>query len=613
MSLRPAAARWFELLTSREELGAVLDCIARTRAVELQACSQSLTRLPLDELRTLLTEHETLARRYAAWWPAPGPAAPDPGRPILTAPSSALTSLRTWARSADPVVAELEHLASERAELTALQSLVAASADSLPRLDRLANAGPVFASRVYVMPPETPALLLPVAVIHQRVMPVDGREEAFLLAVGPREDMAQLDEAMTGRKLRPIALPADLPANPGELEPYLVERLAVIERRDRAARASLEQLDATHGLAHALGELAVASWIVAHVPELPVTEHFAWVTGWCASKDDAVLRRALDAKNLHYLLRFAPAPSGETPPSVLQNPKWARPFETVTALMGVPAAAEADPSTLVAIIAPLMFGFMFGDVAQGAIVAFAGYWFGRRLPALRLLLPGGIVAIGFGFAFGSVFAREGLLPALWLHPLEEPLTLLKVALGFGVTIVVTGLVLDAMQRAWHGELREWFMTDAGLAVAYGGVAGVAFDARALWALPLGLAWTLLGAGLANRSSRLGAVGHAAGSAIERLLQMSVNTVSFVRVGAFALAHAGLCAAVVGMAEASGPAYWPALVLGNAVIVALEGLVVSIQTTRLVLFEFFIRFLTARGRAFVPLALPPVSLSGDSTT
>ena len=42
---------------------------------------------------------------------------------------------------------------------------------------------------------------------------------------------------------------------------------------------------------------------------------------------------------------------------------------------------------------------------------------------------------------------------------------------------------------------------------------------------------------------------------------------------------------------------------QAAIVALEGLVVGIQTTRLILFEFFIRFLSAGGRPFEPL-LPP---------
>jgi V/A-type H+/Na+-transporting ATPase subunit I len=99
------------------------------------------------------------------------------------------------------------------------------------------------------------------------------------------------------------------------------------------------------------------------------------------------------------------------------------------------------------------------------------------------------------------------------------------------------------------------------------------------------------------------MGHAAGESLERMLQLAVNTLSFVRVGAFALAHAGLCTAVVGIAEVSGPAYWPVLLIGNTAIVLLEGLVVGIQTTRLILFEFFIRFLTGRGRPFEPLPSP----------
>ena len=57
------------------------------------------------------------------------------------------------------------------------------------------------------------------------------------------------------------------------------------------------------------------------------------------------------------------------------------------------------------------------------------------MPALRLLMPGGIVAIAFGFAFGSVFAREDLIPALWVHPLEQPLPVLGAALGFGAVVL----------------------------------------------------------------------------------------------------------------------------------------------------------------------------------
>ena len=48
-----------------------------------------------------------------------------------------------------------------------------------------------------------------------------------------------------------------------------------------------------------------------------------------------------------------------------------------------------------------------------------------------------------------------------------------------------------------------------------------------------------------------------------------------------------------------------LALGNVLVIALEGMVVSIQTTRLLLFEFFIRFLIGSGRAFKPLPPPMI--------
>jgi V/A-type H+/Na+-transporting ATPase subunit I len=102
-----------------------------------------------------------------------------------------------------------------------------------------------------------------------------------------------------------------------------------------------------------------------------------------------------------------------------------------------------------------------------------------------------------------------------------------------------------------------------------------------------------------------------------MLQIAVNTVSFVRVGAFALAHAGLSAAVIGMAAATGGGigWLLVMILGNALVIALEGLIVSIQTTRLLLFEFFIRFLTAEGRQLRPLTGPGTAIrpTGRSST
>jgi V/A-type H+-transporting ATPase subunit I len=443
-------------------------------------------------------------------------------------------------------------------------------------------------------------------VLLQRV-PLD--ERLFLLAVGPASEITALDQALAARKARVIPLPPDLPSDPAALGTHLEARREEIAARGRAARAELDALSEQLGIAAALGELTLAAWLVTHVPELPVTEHFAWVTGWCADPDDTRMHAALDARNLHYLLRFTPAPEDAVPPSVLRNPAWARPFEVFGRLMGVPGTREADPSMVLAVVAPLMFGYMFGDVAQGLILALIGFLVRDRLPALRLLVPGGLFAVAFGFAFGSVFAREDIIPALWVHPLGQPLTVLGAALGFGVVVILLGLLLNALQFHWRGELGRWLATEAGLLVAYAGIIGAFVDARLLWLLPLGVVWLLAGSALSAPGDRLGALGHAAGESVERLLQLGVNTVSFVRVGAFALAHAGLSTAVVGIADASGAAYWPVLAIGNAAIIALEGLVVGIQTTRLILFEFFLRFLSAQGRPFEPLT-PPVPPSSS---
>jgi V/A-type H+/Na+-transporting ATPase subunit I len=126
---------------------------------------------------------------------------------------------------------------------------------------------------------------------------------------------------------------------------------------------------------------------------------------------------------------------------------------------------------------------------------------------------------------------------------------------------------------------------------------------------LGFAWFVVGMVLTARHNKLLEIPKALGELVESVLQIGVNTVSFVRVGAFALAHSGLSAAVIGMAAATGGGlgWLVVMILGNALIIALEGLIVGIQTTRLLLFEFFIRFLTAEGRQLRPLTGPGTAI------
>ena len=600
MVLRARAARWFELLTAREELAGVLRCLAATGAVELESHTDVSAAHVLPQLRAALDEYRRLAQRYAQYWPAPVDAneRPKQHRAPEQLADAALRQLRAWAATAEPLVERLRQLAVERAELVPLEQLLSRPDLALPDLALFTAAGPVLASRAYTLAPETGALAVPPSVLVERV---EAGTRSFLLALGIKEQISAFDDHLSALRARRISLPRELPAAPAAALAWISARKKAIDEESGRLQRELQKLDQTHDIGAALGSVSFIEWLVSHVPELTVTENFAWVTGWTSDASGALIEGALRRSDLQYLLRFAEAPQGLSRPVVLRNPAWLRPFELFCRLLGVPAEGDADPSLFVAMLAPLMFG----DVGQGAVLIVTGLALRRRYPALALLIPGGVAAVAFGFAFGSVFGRDDVLRPLWLRPIEHPLTLLVMSLEFGACVIVVGLLLEAVQYFWGGHARLWWRTRAGLVVSYLGVLGAALGRPTFWALPAGLVWFWVGSAAGVPAARWRALGSAIGDSIETLLQLLVNTISFVRVGAFALAHAGLAAAIGGIvAGIEVPALaWLTLAVGNLVVICIEGLVVGIQTTRLILFEFFIRFLKAAGRPFRPLPSP----------
>jgi len=612
--LRPVKALWFEVLVARRDLPSALASLAAGGEVELESQEQASAAQLAPRLRAMLEEYGHLAQRFGIYWP-PAASAFEPAAEPESIGAGALTRLRAWAAVADPLVTQMQQLAHERIELTYLRRLLSQARAPLPPLDRILNAGPVLAGRIYLLEKGGEPPPLPDTILAQRV---DCLEHGYLVAVGPRAQLEKLDEGLSVLKARRLALPAALQAaSEQDFSPRLEARLTQIDRTRRQLDAQLSACSVEHDLAAALADMAVIGWFAEAVPELVRTDHFVRITGWTSAARGEQLRSRLAAAGLHHLIHFAAPPPQLLRPIVLRNPRWVRPFEAFARLLGVPGANEADPSVLLAVLAPLMFGFMFGDVGQGGVLVLAGLALRKRFAAAELLIAGGVAAMVFGCLFGSVFAQEGLLPALWLHPLQAPLTLLEIGLAGGSVVILLGLALDALESYWGGEAKRWWASRAGLVVSYLAALGCVADRRAVWLVPLGLAWYCAGE-VAGAKRRLAQLGASLGEAIETLLQLLVNTLSFVRVGAFALAHAGLAAAINALCAGIGPR-WLAilgLILGNAVLIVIEGLVVGIQTTRLVLFEFFIRFLRGSGRALKPLRAPPVAiplqLSREST-
>ena len=87
---------------------------------------------------------------------------------------------------------------------------------------------------------------------------------------------------------------------------------------------------------------------------------------------------------------------------------------------------------------------------------------------------------------------------------------------------------------------------------------------------------------------------------EVLLSFVTNTMSFLRVGAFVLVHAGMMVVVFTLSGMVGGAGSIAVIIaGNIFVAAMEGLIVGIQVLRLEFYEIFSRFFDGKGQPFLP--------------
>jgi V/A-type H+-transporting ATPase subunit I len=241
----------------------------------------------------------------------------------------------------------------------------------------------------------------------------------------------------------------------------------------------------------------------------------------------------------------------------------------------------------------------------------------------------GASSILFGFFYGSIFSYEELLTAWWLRPMQDKATLLKVVLGFGIGMISLGLIINIINRISERRYFEGVLSQYGVVgfIFYWGAIGLALryfeegaqavtTGRVLLFVVLPLLLLMFREPLhmlfTRRPATAGSIAEAVFEGLmdvmEAVLSFLANTVSFIRVGAFALSHAGLSLAVFSVAdlvrESAGGTFWAwtVIVCGNALIIALEGLVVTIQTVRLEYYEFFSKFFSGEGQAFRPLTI-----------
>lgn len=312
-------------------------------------------------------------------------------------------------------------------------------------------------------------------------------------------------------------------------------------------------------------------------------------------------------------------------PTKLVNPKIFRPFELFIQMYGIPSYNEIDPTKFVALTYSFMFGMMFGDVGQGLLLVLFGYLIYKikHLPLAGIICFAGVFSTFFGFMYGSCFGFEDLswLPAIWLHPMHNVMTILIIAVGFGACLILFAMILNIINGIKTKDIKRTILDQSGLMgfLFYGITLFFIYNYFKTNVMPKKLLLTLcLGLPLLFIFFRE-PISHSLEhkkelfpdnkfmyflegivELFEILLSYITNTISFVRVGAFALSHAGMMGVVLSLAKVeSNQANYLVLILGNLLVVGLEGLVVGIQVLRLEYYEMFSRFYRGNGKEFKP--------------
>ena len=364
------------------------------------------------------------------------------------------------------------------------------------------------------------------------------------------------------------------------------------------------------------------------------------IAGWLPTENLPKLQKLVDAATEHTgVIEATEADDvpkddagAEQIPVQLSNNGFTRPFRMLVTNYGTPNYRELDPSFFVGITFMVMFGYMFGDVGQGAVLALVGFYLRlsqKRTAAAKdvgtLLLCCGGSSMVFGFLYGSIFGIEDLLPHLWLSPMHDIPKLLISAVGVGVIFLSVSLLINIINHlrikkfykgtfdkfGILGLLFYWACLGVGIYV----LATKRFASWQLVFVLVPLALIFLSGPIHHflhkpkegeeKAGLFNVVLEGVVETLETLTGYLSGTVSFVRVGALAISHAALCLAISNIMSLTGSGIGGTIgkivisIAGNALVICFEGMVAAIQCVRLEYYEMFSRYFQGDGIPYQP--------------
>lgn len=472
-------------------------------------------------------------------------------------------------------------------------------------------------------------------------------ELAIVLLIGLRQNKDYLQRTARSAYLSGIDLSDTYQGTPAQIIASIKAEIDVLEEQVGNANQEVDRIRENRSV-----RLQDLYWHVRYsrlmceaLMRYGRLKHGYLIAGWLPSNQLEVLTNDLTAISPEILIDIK-QPGEERDlsktPIVMERAGFQQGFQKLVTTYGLPEYNELNPTLLMMLTFPVIFGAMFGDVGHGLILAIAGLMLMlNKIKKLKkfsslgsVIFLCGIVAMVFGVLFGSIFGMEDLIPAVWDHPMENIMSLLLIT-GAGGALLLTvanimGLVNDFHQRHWI----HFFMNSRGLAglLLYWSLIGIVLSLF-IRDFPINkiafVVTTVLSIIMIFLSGFLERLiekkkPYMEGGPFVYLIQSFFelfetvigylsNSLSYVRIGAFAVAHAGLSSVFFILANLISPTkgfgYWLVVIFGNIFVIGFEGMIVSIQTLRLEYYEFFSKFFSGRGRKYLPFRITKSNSEG----
>jgi V/A-type H+-transporting ATPase subunit I len=461
----------------------------------------------------------------------------------------------------------------------------------------------------------------------------EGTKEDFIIMTGLMDDKSHVENALPLLNFSEVTFPSDINSDPKDGLREISSAIKQKSQETEEIEATVREIGREFRERSKVYEPTIQGTVSLEEARSNIsrTSRMSLVHGWVPEeRAEEVTDAVAEATAGSAFVKLEDPTPHDKPPVIMNNKGPIRSFELLTKLRGTPDYREIDPTPIMAVLFTVMFGMMFGDVGNGFVLALIGLILSNlqrdflRIPsgAVRklggILVACGISSMFFGALFGEAFLFEGLIHPILFSPFQNQTTLVVAALLFGVLQIGLGLVLRMINMVRKGETHRAIFAAIGLTYYIVGVVlavkfvsnmsftvftdNILLTLAAVGLLALIFLFPTIEALMEGEVKIADSLMRGFAEFIETFISLLTNSISYVRLAAFAIAHGalGMSAAILASTVGVPVSY----LIMNFLVILIEGLAILIQSMRLTYYEFFTKFYSGGGMPYRPFTLPP---------